>query len=200
MISESVGHAMNCRLFSDFNCPFCYAMHERLHALGLMEQVSWHGVQHAPHLPIPMAIWSGHLAMELKQEIEMVRRLAPELPIALPPGKPNSGPAIAAAARALSLDFRSGQEYLRSLYWLFWVEGQDISDAEVLQREAERHRFSPARIAGSNAVPIDRTLRAWMEQWHETEHQGVPLLERPDHAGLVGLVPEASIRKFLAAT
>ena len=34
------------RLFSDVNCPFCYAMHERLYTLGLMEQISWHGVFH----------------------------------------------------------------------------------------------------------------------------------------------------------
>lgn len=95
---------MSCRLFSDFNCPFCYAMHERLHGLGLMPQISWHGVQHARQLPVPMQTWSGHSASELKQEVEMVRRWAPELSIALPWGKPNSGPAIAAAARALSID------------------------------------------------------------------------------------------------
>ena len=87
-----------CRLYSDFNCPFCYAMHERLHALGVMDRISWQGVQHAPHLPVPMAGWAGHLAAELKQEVQMVRRLAPELPIAVPPGKPNTGRAIAAAA------------------------------------------------------------------------------------------------------
>jgi predicted DsbA family dithiol-disulfide isomerase len=106
------------RLFSDFKCPFCYAMHERLFVLGVMEQVSWRGVQHARHLPVPMVAWSGHLAMELQQEVEMVRRLAPDVLIALPLGKPNSGPAIAAAARALSIDALLGREFLRALYRL----------------------------------------------------------------------------------
>ena len=92
------------RLYSDFNCPFCYAMHERLHSLGVMDRISWQGVQHAPHLPVPMAGWAGHLAAELKQEVQMVRRLAPELPVAVPPGKPHTGRAIAASARALHID------------------------------------------------------------------------------------------------
>ena len=80
-----------CRLFSDFNCPFCDAMHERLHGLGLVRQVSWGGVEHARHLRAPRALRSGHLAMELKQEVEVMRRLAPELPIATPREKPSSG-------------------------------------------------------------------------------------------------------------
>ncbi|MGB5046240.1 MAG: hypothetical protein WBO11_14885, partial [Nitrospira sp.] len=59
--------------------------------------------------------WAGHLAAELKQEVQMVRRLAPELPIAVPPGKPNTGRAIAASARALHMDPLRGGEFVRSL-------------------------------------------------------------------------------------
>ena len=188
---------MNCRLFSDFNCPFCYAMHERLHALGLMGQVSWQGVQHARHLPLPMRPWSDHLARELRQEVEMVRRLAPELRIALPAGKPNSGPAIVAAACALTIDALSGQKFIRSLYRLFWVEGQDISNKELLQREAERHGFPPSVICGKTASPLGDQLRIWETEWHETGHSGVPLLQRADGALLVGLVSSLAITRFL---
>jgi 2-hydroxychromene-2-carboxylate isomerase len=145
-----------------------------------------------------MVDWSGHLATELKREVEMVRRLAPEVPIALPPGKPNSRPAISAVARALTIDVTAASEFLQSLYRLFWIEGQDISDDLLLQREAERHGFTPTQIAGRSAIPIDHTLRAWEEEWNETEHQGVPLFQRPDHRLLVGLVPLESLRRFLA--
>ena len=189
-----------CRLFSDFNCPFCYAMHERLHGLGLMDHVSWHGVQHARHLRVPMATWSGHLAVELKQEVEVVRRLAPELPITTPRGKPNSGRALAAAARALTLDPIRGQAYIRSLHRLFWVEGQDISDENLLQREADRHGYVSVQIVGARAIESAPVLRAWETLWVETEHQGVPLLERPDHALLVGLMPVDAVQRFLAGS
>ena len=52
-------------------------MHERHHALGLMDPVSWHDIQHARHLRLPMATWSGYLAVELNHGMEMVRRLTP---------------------------------------------------------------------------------------------------------------------------
>ncbi len=186
------------RLYSDFNCPFCYAMHERLHALGLMERLSWQGVQHAPHLRRPMAPWSGHLGAELKQEVAMVRRLAPDLAITLPRGKPNTAPAIAAAARALQIDPLRAQAFIRSLYRLFWLEGLDLSEETVLQQEAERHGLAPALVSDASAASVDHLLRSWEEQWHETEHDGVPLLERSDNAVLVGLMPADSLRSFLA--
>src|SRR5574341_165313 len=90
-------------VYSDFNCPFCYAMHERLHGYGVLDRVAWRGVQHAPHLPIPMARWNGPLMDELRHEVAMVGRLAPTLPIVVPEGKPNTGPAIRLEARVLSL-------------------------------------------------------------------------------------------------
>jgi hypothetical protein len=46
-------------LYSDFNCPFCYAMHERLYEMNLLTRCEWRGVQHASHLPRPMKPWQG---------------------------------------------------------------------------------------------------------------------------------------------
>lgn len=186
-----------CRLYSDFNCPFCYAMHERLYALGCMERISWHGVQHAPHLPKPMAAWAGHLSAELKQEVEMVRRLAPELAISVPTGKPNTKLAITVAARALRTDPSRAGEFIRSLYRLFWVKGLDLSDEGLLQLEAERHGFAGTELVGSAAPAVDQVLSRWSDLWEETEHQGVPLLQRSDKQVLVGLVPSETLTHFL---
>ena len=30
-------------LYSDFNCPFCYALHERLHDMDLLRCCEWRG-------------------------------------------------------------------------------------------------------------------------------------------------------------
>lgn len=185
-----------CRVYSDFNCPFCYAMHERLHALGLIQQVSWHGVQHAPHLPQPMATWAGHLQAELKQEVEMVRRLAPELSISLPAGKPNTGLAIMASARALRKDASRAAAFIRSLYRAFWVNGSDLSDERLVQLEAERHGFTGTELLGSVEPAVDLVLREWAQRWEETDHQGVPLLQRADNQLLVGLVSEETLKQF----
>jgi predicted DsbA family dithiol-disulfide isomerase len=40
-------------LYSDFNCPFCYAFGERIMALGMVHRIDWRGVQHAPTFPLP---------------------------------------------------------------------------------------------------------------------------------------------------
>ena len=81
-------------LFSDFTCLYCYVLHERLHSLNLIQLCEWRGVQHAPHLPSPMKPQQGSLAAELRQEVMVVQHLAPDVPIALPPGKPNTKSAI----------------------------------------------------------------------------------------------------------
>lgn len=183
-------------LYSDFNCPFCYALHERLQALEVMERIEWRGVQHAPHLPAPMVVWAGHLGSELKQEVEMVRRLAPELPIMVPKGKPNTSRAIAAAARALQLDREGGRLFVRALYRRFWCDGHDLSDPDVLRSEAGRHGFSADEMLGSDAPSVNQLLMAWSDEWQQTEHQGVPILQRSDGQVLIGLVSMETLQNF----
>ncbi|MBX3234993.1 MAG: DsbA family protein [Nitrospiraceae bacterium] len=185
-------------LYSDFNCPFCYAMHERLHDSGLMQAVEWRGVQHAPHLPTPMQRWSGHLGAELRQEVTVVRRLAPELSIVVPKGKPNTRAAIEAAIRALRMDAAGAAGFIRSLYRLFWVEGKDISDPEILQEAGQRQGFEPGRIASPSAEDVSPIVERWAAGWADAEHAGVPLLEREDRCILVGLVAVEEIQGFLA--
>jgi predicted DsbA family dithiol-disulfide isomerase len=191
------GVAHRIVLYSDFNCPFCYALHERLHDYGALERVEWRGVQHAPHLPIPMARWNGPLLGELRQEVAMVNRLAPMLPIVLPPGKPNTGPAIRLAARALTTDSARGNELVRRLYWLFWRESRDISDEAVLSETLSSIGLKePTLLEQDSETAL--VMEGWTNQWHNTGQAGVPLLERPDGALLVGLSQEAHLRRFLS--
>lgn len=184
-------------LYSDFNCPFCYAMHERLHAYGVSDRIEWRGVQHAPHLPVPMARWNGLLMEELRHEVEMVGRLAPGLPIALPEGKPNTRPAIHLGARALAADASRGAALVDRLYRLFWCEGQDISDATVLADAVLSAGLDQHQLAG-NEEQAERMLQAWTDTWYRTGQAGVPLLERVDGMLLVGLAREGDLRRFLS--
>lgn len=185
-------------LYSDFNCPFCYAMHERLYTYGVMGRVEWRGVQHAPHLPIPMARWNGRLLEELRHEVAMVRRLAPMLPISVPEGKPNTRPAIQLAARVLARNVVQGSELVRRLYWLFWRDGQDISDVGVLnEARASLGLDSQGVIEKDEATAL--IPDGWDHFWRSTGQAGVPLLERTDGTLLVGLARESDLDRFLAA-
>ena len=127
----------------------------------------------------------------------MVRRLAPELSISLPAGKPNTGLAITAAARALRRDSSRAAEFIRSLYRLFWVNGADLSDESLLRLEAERHGFAGTALLAPAAPAVEFVLRDWGERWEEADHQGVPLLQRADNQLLVGLVPGETLKQFL---
>jgi predicted DsbA family dithiol-disulfide isomerase len=185
------GHASDkCFLYSDFNCPFCYALHERLYALSLIDRCEWRGVQHAPQLPRPMEPWSGSLGAELRHEVAMVQRLAPGLPIALPSGKPNTLAAIEQAVALLREDVRKGMDFVRQAYRAFWCDGQDISDPLVLKQLAGEDFVEDSD--GQNQAVAQK----WETAWHATGQNGVPLLVSPDGDLLVGCVSEEQVRQF----
>lgn len=179
-------------LYSDFNCPFCYALHERLHEMGLLESCEWRGVQHAPHLPRPMRPWQGSLGAELKHEVAVVQRLAPNLPIIVPSGKPNTLPAIELAVALLQRNPLSGREFVRRTYQAFWCDGQDISDPAVLKQLAGDQ--SVEDCDGEHQIVPQR----WETAWHATGQNGVPLLVSPDGDLLVGCVPAEQVRHFFS--
>ena len=185
-------------LYSDFNCPFCYGMHERLYTYGVMGRVEWRGVQHAPHLPIPMARWNGRLLDELRHEVAMVGRLAPMLPISVPEGKPNTRPAIQLAARVLARNVVQGSELVRRLYWLFWRDGRDISDVRVLDEALASLGLDSQGVIEKDEATA-HILDGWNDFWGSTGQAGVPLLERTDGTLLVGLARESDLDRFLAA-
>lgn len=179
-------------LYSDFNCPFCYALHERLHELNLLDCCEWRGVQHAPHLPKPMKPWDGSLGAELRHEVAVVQRLAPGLPISLPGGKPNTLPAIEQAAALLQHDVQLGMDFVKRTYRAFWCEGQDISDPQVIRQ-----------LTGEKNVEYvnDDSLivaQKWETAWHATGQRGVPLVVAPDGDLLVGCVPVDQVKNFFS--
>ena len=170
-------------LFSDINCPFCYALHERLHELHLLDRCAWRGVQHAPYIPIPMKPWQGSLAAELRYEVNVVRGIAPKLPLELPAGKPQYRHAIAIAAEFLKPDRENGMTLVRKIYQAFWVDGRDISHPEILSAIIGSTRSQQSDNTGK------RIAERWAAEWVATGQAGVPLLVAPAGDVLIGCVP-----------
>ncbi len=183
-------------LYSDFNCPFCYALGERLNALGLADRVEWRGVQHAPRLPIPMARASSELAEELGQEVAAILRLAPEVRIAVPRGKANTSRAIASVAAVRPLAPAQASAFKDAIYRRFWVSGDDISDPGVLS--------ALAREAGLGVLPsgpeAGQRAARWQRDWDASGLRGVPSLLRDDGCALAGLTPAGTLLQFLDPT
>ena len=181
-------------VFTDLNCPYCYATEERLVAAGVAERVAWCGVQHAPELPVPMRPAVGPLSQELPAEVQSIRQLAPEVEIELPPGKPNTRAAIEHAAAALRRDPGRGRAFVRSLYRAFWVDGTDLSAPAALAALAERAGLPDLQVDAAARDAADTS----QAQWHETGLTGVPVVVRNDGRGLIGLRSAEELRAFLA--
>ncbi len=186
-------------IYSDFNCPFCYALNERLNSLGLAGRITWRGVQHAPHLPAPMARWSGNFAEELRREVEAVRRLAPDLPIAVPASKPNTGRAIGAAALAFGVDQQRGEAFKDMLYRALWCEGLDLSSSSILDRLAWTAGLGNLSFAALDSRLISSTTVRWQQDWDQVGTGAVPVMVRQDGASLIGLAERDQIVAFLNA-
>lgn len=184
-------------LYSDFNCPYCYAMHERLYGMEVMDRIEWRGVQHAAHLSVPMASWRGRLGAELRDEVDTVRHLAPNLPISMPEGKPNTGLAIAIAARALQLDPLRAARLVRALYHVFWQRGSDVSDPAVLEKVAMSVGLPGPPLLGATAADVSTLTVQWERDWRESGHTAVPLLVRGDGEQVVGLAGAEHLKRFL---
>ena len=180
-------------LYSDFNCPFCYAFGEQVIALNFADRIEWRGVQHAPHLPIPMAQVGPTFASELAREVQFVQRLAPEVPIALPLGKPNTGQAIQAVAAAMNIDPRKAHRLATSLYRVFWQHGTDISDPSVIRELADQADLADL----SNTPDAVKTVAAWHEAWMDRGVGSVPDLLRQDGESITGLVDLDTLRRFV---
>lgn len=181
-------------VYTDPNCPFCFAMEERIAAGGYADRVQWRGVQHAPHLPVPMSVADAELEAELAGEARSLAALAPDVPVASPGGKPNTAAAIERAAAALRRDPERGRAFVRALYGAFWRDGRDLSDPAVLAALADE-----AGLPGLAVDAEDRTTaRRWQDAWGALGLGGVPCVVRDDGQMLYGLADPGTIAAFFA--
>ena len=184
---------MPVTLFTDLNCPFCYATEQRLERLGVSDKVTWRGVEHEPDLPVPMARDDLEIAAELAEEVRSVQSRAPEVAIALPPGKANTAAGLLAAAAALRADESKGAAFRHAVYRAFWRDGRDVSDPAVLGELAEAVGLSTARTRPEDAL----TVASWRLEWERSPLRGVPLLVRDDGETVYGLKDVETLERFV---
>ncbi|WP_207063357.1 diguanylate cyclase domain-containing protein [Motiliproteus sp. SC1-56] len=147
--------------YSDFNCPFCFALSERLLVMGEAGNVHWRGIQHMP----AAASHDASLAdqTQLINEVSVVRKRAPEINIVTPGFRPNTAPANRLLMNLEAQDPKA-QSHLRTLvYRAYWQEGRDISDPDVL---AELCEAAGLTFPGLELTEAGETLLArWQQEW-----------------------------------
>ena len=186
---------MRVTLFTDLNCPFCYSTEQRLERLGVSGQVAWRGVEHEPELTVPMARDDLEIIAELAEEVESVRSRAPEVTIAVPPGKANTAAGLLAAAAALRVDAGRGAAFRQAVYRAFWRDGLDISDPAVLDELADDVGLPPRQTRPEDAL----TVASWRLEWERSPLRGVPLLVREDGETVYGLKDVETLERFVRA-
>lgn len=181
-------------LYSDFNCPFCYALNERILGLSLGDRIEWRGVEHAPDLPARTRAGDARLAAALEQEVWAVRRLAPELPIVRPAGKPSTGLATRWVAAAFEADPVRAHSFKDALYRELWQRGGDLADEALLREVAHAHGF------GDELRPEEHRARVeeWRHAWIASGTRAVPAAVRAGGGVLLGLVSRPELAGFVA--
>lgn len=179
-------------LFSDFNCPFCYALEERLVALHLSASVDWKGVQHDPGLPEPRQIANFAVSRALEREVVHVKELAPEVDIAFPVGKPNTRRALEYSIAAVRKDAMLGLVYRHTVAREMWVNGEDISDEVLLSKIAHQLGLTDLNVSEADRAKAQQ----WQGEWEQVGTGAVPTLVRDDGRVLAGLASTADLQKF----
>ena len=140
-----------------------------------------------------MALDDPEIAAELAEEVRSVRARAPEVAIAVPPGKANTAAGLLATAAALRLDAARGADFRQAVYRAFWRDGRDVSDPTVLEALAHDQRLPALRAGPEDAL----TVASWRLEWERSPLRGVPLLIRDDGETVYGLKDLETLARFL---
>ncbi len=180
-------------VYADFNCPFCYALNERLHAAGLGEQVEFRTIQHAPEIS------SSHAGLEiisdLTNEVADVRRRAPSTTINVPMFRPNTDAASALQTVINRQDPANASRLRRRIFQALWIEGQDISRPVLLAdllRELDIE--APAEDAAAR-----QEMSAWQQAWDDNREfdHNIPIVISDRGETVIGFPLEPEIDAFL---
>ena len=184
--------AGNFIVYADFNCPFCYALNERMHALGLDDCVDYRFVQHAPRAASRRQ--GFEVLSELTAEVAEVRRRAPSTPVNVPMFRPNSAAAAKLYATVARLQPDRCVELRRELFHRLWIDGEDISQPAVLDALVER--LGLQRAADRET---EDELSAWQQNWADSAEydRQLPILINDQGDVVVGFPLEPELDAFL---
>jgi predicted DsbA family dithiol-disulfide isomerase len=187
--------ARKMTVYGDLNCPFCYALEERLVARQVQPHVEWRLVEHAPHLPYePAEAKRGELE-ELVRELEDLSERAPEVVIGTPKFRPNSGLAIKAVAEGMAIDPRRAGTLRLLFFRALWREGRNIADPNVVAELVE-HAGLPTL---HNTPEATATALRWTLEWRDARFERIPVMISDVGTKLLGLTPARRLDLFLAS-
>ena len=169
-----------------------YAVHEQLHQFGLLDQVDWRLVEHAPEIAIYNK--TAESQAELASEVFVVRSRAPEVEVALPKTRSDSRFASLCVIEAARQNPEKAIHLRRLLYRALWVEGKDIADISVIY-DCLMAAELPAEV--SIEEPHEQQLIDWQTAWEEGDFNlRVPVICAADGRVSLGLPSPEDLSAF----
>ncbi len=182
-------------VYSDLNCPFCFALNEWLEELGVDNQFLWMGVEHDPSLDLPTIASDDHEQSLLDEEVSVVRQRTQLGALRRPDIRPNSRLAIAAVAAARNIDWIKSSRLRTRLFRALWSENENISERKVID--------SIASDVGLPGLDIDEDAieqtDAWTRRWRATNINRIPVMVSPTGSQLLGLTSKAEVDVFMGS-
>jgi protein-disulfide isomerase len=185
--------AGNFIVYADFNCSFCYALNERLHAMNLDQRVEFRAVQHAP---ASSSSDNGfEILSELTSEVAELRRRAPSIPVNVPLFRPSTAAAAALVNAVNDSDPVKAGLLRRQIYRALWVDGQDISRSEVLNGLLQELEIEPPAPDDLR----DDELIAWQSEWDCSPEfdRSIPVLINGSGETVIGFPLQPELDSFL---
>jgi len=182
-------------VYGDFNCPFSYALNERLFALNLEYRVDFRMVQHAADVHSEQV--NLEVLSALTTEVAEVRRRAPSTEINVPMFRPCSAAAAALVYTICRLDPIEAVQLRRRIFRAFWVEGQDISKPGTLAA-----LLLDMGLELASPYPLsNEELSTWQSEWaNNTEFDGnLPVVISENGETVVGFLLEPELDAFLTS-
>ena len=180
-------------VYADFNCPFCYALNERIIALDLEDRVSFRTVQHAPMISSSQT--GFETLSKLSNEVAEVCRRAPSTPINIPLFRPSSGPASALVNRVGRVDPAAARRLRKRIFRALWVDGNDISDSEFLASLTQEMNIE---VPDETVSDVDE-LEKWQLAWDSNQEfeRAIPIIISARGETVVGFPLEPEVDGFL---
>lgn len=182
-------------VYGDLNCPFCYALEERLLPHYVNHAIEWRLVEHMPGLPDGPADAQPAELEVLVDELGTLTEKAPEVRIRRPSFRPNSRYAIRAVAEASELDTSRAWALRSSLFRALWRDGHNIADPGVVDGLVARAGLPPLRFPASAIALADR----WTQEWRDSRLDRIPAMISDVGTKLLGLAPLRRVELFLAS-
>lgn len=183
---------MSFVVYADFTCLDCYLAARRTDALAAAGMpIDVRAVEHRPELPVVAMRTPAAEQDALTARYEALQALllpGEQLPWSLPQLTPKTEAAVSAYAEVYPSPV--GGEVRRLLFELYWREGADIGNPNVLRQPLA----GPVLRAGSGADPLRqfgyavtvsrgpistgafRRIRAWRAEWDELGRPVLPVV------------------------